>query len=190
MKTSVLRLILSLAVASSFMAGCVTPPKPPPPPPAKKPAPKESYWHDIEESGSPSIVINLSEQRAYFYKGKSIVGESTISTGRKGFDTPPGKYRVIQKDPDHVSNLYGDYVDENGDVVKKNVDVTKDKKPSGTEFRGAKMPFFMRLTQGYGMHAGYVPSYRASHGCIRLPRTMAEHFYESALEGTPVMITE
>ncbi len=67
--------------------------------------------------GAPKIVVHLAEQRAFFYKGKTLVGQSSISTGRKGFETPPGKYRVIQKDEDHVSNLYGSYVDKDGAVV-------------------------------------------------------------------------
>ena len=56
-----------------------------------------AYWHGDDGTGEPRIVVNLTEQRAFFYKGKKVVGESNISTGRKGFDTPPGKYRVIFK---------------------------------------------------------------------------------------------
>jgi lipoprotein-anchoring transpeptidase ErfK/SrfK len=52
------------------------------------------------------------------------------------------------------------------------------------------MPFFLRFTRGYGMHAGYVPRYRASHGCIRMPGEMAEHFFDAAEEGTPVIVKE
>jgi hypothetical protein len=148
------------------------------------------YWKGDDVSGAPKIEVHLAEQRAYFYKGKKLAGESPVSTGRKGFDTPPGSYRVIQKDKDHVSNLYGDYVDAAGEIVKKNVDVSKNPKPEGAEFRGAKMPFFLRFTRGYGMHAGYVPRYRASHGCIRMPGEMAEHFFDAADEGTPVIVKE
>jgi lipoprotein-anchoring transpeptidase ErfK/SrfK len=148
------------------------------------------YWRGDKVSGAPKIVVHLHEQRAYFYKGKRVVGESNISTGKRGFETPPGSYRVIQKDVDHVSNLYGDYVDAYGEVVEKNVDVTKDPKPEGTEFRGAKMPYFLRFRSGYGMHAGYVPRHRASHGCIRMPAEMAEHFFEAADNGTPVIVKE
>jgi lipoprotein-anchoring transpeptidase ErfK/SrfK len=148
------------------------------------------YWKGDDVSGPPKIEVHLNEQRAYFYKGSKLVGESSVSTGRKGFDTPPGSYRVIQKDKDHVSNLYGDYVDAAGEIVKKNVDVTKDPKPEGAEFRGAPMRFFLRFTKGYGMHAGYVPRYRASHGCIRMPGEMAEHFFDAAEQGTPVIVKE
>ncbi len=150
-----------------------------------------AYWNGGEDvNGVPKIVVHLSEQRAFFYKGKTLVGESNISTGRKGFETPPGKYRVIQKDEHHVSNLYGDYVGKAGEVVKKNVDVTANPQPAGTEFKGARMPYFLRFTRGYGMHAGFVPRFRASHGCIRMPEEMAKHFFDAAQEYTPVVVKE
>ncbi len=95
------------------------------------PHPDPGYWAGDGMEGAPKIVVHLAEQRAFFYKGKTLVAQSSISTGRKGFETPPGKYRVIQKDEDHVSNLYGSYVDKNGTVVQRNVDVEKDPKPRG-----------------------------------------------------------
>jgi lipoprotein-anchoring transpeptidase ErfK/SrfK len=153
-----------------------------------KPVVKPSYWNGDGVTGTPSIKIVLSEQRAYFYKSGQLVGESTISSGKKGFETPPGEYKVIQKDQDHVSNMYGDYVDADGNVVRHNVDVTKDPLPPGAVFQGAKMPFFMRFTGGYGMHAGYLPGYAASHGCVRMPLEMAEHFFDAADEGTRVTV--
>lgn len=154
------------------------------------PRARPPYWRGGGVKGAPKIVVRLSEQRAYFYRGKRLVGESNISTGRKGFETPVGRYRVIQKDKDHVSNLYGDYVDEDGLIVVKNVDVTQDPMPDGTEFVGANMPYFLRFTRGYGMHAGFVPRYRASHGCIRMPAEMAERFFDAANYGTPVVVKE
>jgi lipoprotein-anchoring transpeptidase ErfK/SrfK len=155
---------------------------------APKPS-KHSFWNGDGVSGTPSIQIVLSDQRAYFYKGQQLVGESTISSGKKGFETPPGTYKVIQKDKDHASNLYGDYVDEEGNTVMANVDVSKDKMPDGAvAFVGAKMPFFLRFTGGYGMHAGHLPGYRASHGCVRMPDAMAEHFFTAAEIGTPVTV--
>ena len=146
-----------------------------------------TFWNDTGR-GPARIVVDLGEQRAYFYRGKRIVGRSTISSGRKGFETPPGKYRVIQKDEDHVSNLYGDFIAEDGTVVQSNVDVRKDARPSGSRFDGAEMPYFLRFRGGYGMHAGYVPRHRASHGCIRMPTRMARRFYEAARIGTPVIV--
>ncbi|HEX4084652.1 MAG TPA: L,D-transpeptidase family protein [Chthoniobacteraceae bacterium] len=153
------------------------------------PPPRHSYWIGDGVTGAPSIRIVLSQQRAYFYKGGKLVGVSTISSGKKGFETPPGEYKVIQKDKDHASNLYGDYIDEDGNIVQANVDVTKDKMPdNAAAFVGAKMPFYLRFTGGYGMHAGYLPGYRASHGCVRMPSSMADHFFNAAELGTPVVV--
>jgi hypothetical protein len=152
--------------------------------------PRPAYWNGDGVSGPPKIVVSLSDQRAYFYKNKMVIGESNISTGRKGYETPPGKYRVIQKDENHVSSEYGDFVGEDGGVVKANVSSRKDIPPAGTTFVGAKMPFFLRFTRGYGMHAGFVPRYRASHGCIRMPAEMAKHFFDAADLNTPVIVKE
>ncbi len=154
------------------------------------PQPEPAYWDDIGAKGAGKIVVNLTEQRAYFYRGKSVVGESNISTGRKGFETPPGKYRVTQKDENHFSNLYGDYVDETGAIIQPNVEAGKDPVPEGAQFAGAPMTYFLRFTRGYGMHAGFVPNHRASHGCIRMPREMAKHFFDAAEMDTPVVVTE
>lgn len=148
-----------------------------------------SYWDGDHASGSPSIKISLAEQRAYFYKSGVLVGVSQLSTGREGLNTPTGNYKIIQKDKDHVSSLFGDYVDAAGNVVKANVDIKKDPKPPGTHFKGTPMPYFMRIVSGTGLHAGYLPGYPASHGCIRMPEFMAEDFFKSVSVGTPVTIT-
>ena len=148
------------------------------------------YWKGDGRPGSPRIVVHLREQKAYFYKGKLVVGESTVSTGRPGFSTPPGRYHVISKDRNHISSEFGDYVDDNGNVVKSNVDARKDSQPQGTHFDGARMPYCMHFSGGYAMHEGYVPPYAASHGCIRLPKGMAEHFFDASPEGTPVVVKE
>ncbi len=147
-----------------------------------------SYWEGDGIAGSPSIKIDLENQRAYFYKDGQIVGLSVVSTGREGHDTPPGKFRVTDKDIDHVSSLYGDYVDQSGQVIVQNVENEKDPRPPGTVFRGAPMPYFLRIHGDIGMHAGYLPGYPASHGCIRLPETMASKFFQYAPIGTPVEI--
>jgi hypothetical protein len=94
-----------------------------------------SYWDDTRSAGKPKIVIDLNEQRAYFYRGNRMVGVSIVSNGREGYDTPSGEFRVTEKDPTHVSSIYVDYVDRSGQVVMENVDVTKDKHPPGTVFR-------------------------------------------------------
>jgi lipoprotein-anchoring transpeptidase ErfK/SrfK len=148
------------------------------------------YWKGDGAPGSPKIVVYLREQRAYFYKGKRVVGESTVSTGKPGFSTPPGHYHVISKDRNHVSSEFGDYVDDSGTVVKSNIDSRNDPQPPGTHFDGARMPYCMHFNGGYAMHEGYVPRYAASHGCIRLPKGMAEHFFDASHEGTPVIVKE
>jgi lipoprotein-anchoring transpeptidase ErfK/SrfK len=128
------------------------------------------------------------EPTSLFYKGNQVVGVSAVSTGREGYGTHRGKFRVTDKDIDHVSSLYGDYIDQDGQVVMQNVENKKDPKPRGAFFRGAPMPYFLGLRGGIGMHAGYLPGYPASHGCIRLPEQMAAKFFEGAPVGTPVEI--
>jgi lipoprotein-anchoring transpeptidase ErfK/SrfK len=134
-----------------------------------------------------AIVIRLSDQRAFLYNRDELVAISPASTGREGYNTPTGKHRVIRKDIDHRSSLYGAYV-LNGRVVKAGVDVRKDRKPPGAVFVGAPMPFYLQIAPSYGLHAGHVPGYPASHGCIRLPNRWAKRFYHAVKVGTPVWI--
>ena len=159
--------------------------------PVSSSAPRDtvSYWDGDGVPGKPSIKISLGEQKAFFYKGGQLVGISQLSTGREGMGTTTGSFKIIQKDQNHVSSQYGDYVDAADNVVVANVDVGKDPKPPGTHFKGAPMPYFMRIVGGTGMHAGYLPGYPASHGCIRMPEFMAENFFRSVSVGTPVTIS-
>ena len=186
-RTFILALCLTLA-----LSGCIAP-RPRKLVPVKKAQAahvprKENYWRGDGVKGSPRIVIELGAQRVHFYLGDKLVGDSVVSTGKTGFDTPPGEYHVIQKDKDHVSNLYGQFVNAAGEVVRTNVDITKDHPPAGAEFLGAKMPYFMRFHDGYGLHAGYVPSHPASHGCVRLPHDIAMHFFDHSEVGMPVIL--
>jgi lipoprotein-anchoring transpeptidase ErfK/SrfK len=148
----------------------------------------ESFWNGDSMMGSPSIRISLSQQRAFFYKDGQLAGVSLISSGREGRNTVTGNFHIIEKDIDHVSSLFGDYVDASGNVIQKDVDTSKDPKPKGAIYDGAKMPYFMRIVGGTGMHEGYLPGYPASHGCIRMPGHMAAAFYHSVEVGTPVSI--
>lgn len=161
------------------------------PGPVSSGAPQDtvSYWDGDDAGGKPSVKINLAEQRAYFYKSGQLVGISQLSTGREGLNTPTGHFAIVQKDLNHVSSKYGDYVDAADNVVQPNVELGKDPKPPGSHFKGAPMPYFMRIVGGVGMHAGYLPGYPASHGCIRMPEFMAENFFKSVSIGTPVTIT-
>lgn len=139
--------------------------------------------------GPARVKIDLSAQRAYLYKRGEVIAASRISTGRDGFETPTGRYKIVQKSKDHRSSIYGDYVDSSGRIVKGGVDVRRDKRPPGTTYRGASMPYFLRFNGAIGLHAGNVPWYPASHGCVRLPIGMARTFYRNVSVGTPVVVT-
>ena len=128
--------------------------------------------------GKPSILVELSAQQAYLYEGGELVASSRISTGREGYDTPTGRFRVIKKDRDHRSSVYGYYADEDGNCVMDNIDKRKDKMPPGCQFIGASMPFFLEFLPGYGLHAGYLPGFPASHGCVRMPYWKARAVFQ------------
>lgn len=185
---ALLRLILAVC-ALILVIGCAEVPPPTTSAPVA-PTPPPGYWNGDGVPGSPKIVVNITNQRAYFFKGKQLVGESTVSTGKKGFSTPPGTYQVLSKDKDHVSTVFGDYVDDFGNVVKSNIDSRKDPRPPGSHYDGARMPYAMFFRGGYAMHQGYVPPYAASHGCIRVPAAMANVFFDNAPVGTPVVVKE
>ena len=148
----------------------------------------DSYWDGDGAAGAPSVLIDLSDQKAYFYKGGTLVGVSALSTGDQKHPTKTGHFKVIQKDQWHKSNLYGDFVDASGNVIVTNIDITKDKPPAGTRFEGSKMHHFMRFTGGIGMHEGFLPGYPASHGCVRMPAHMAAIFFNHVSVNTPVTV--
>jgi lipoprotein-anchoring transpeptidase ErfK/SrfK len=136
---------------------------------------------------SVHIVVSLPKQRAYLKMGEEIVVDSPISSGKSGHSTPSGHFSVLEKDPDHRSSIYGDFVDRSGRVVRAGISAKIDSAPSGTHYVGASMRWFMRLTgEGVGMHVGILPGYAASHGCIRMPSDGAKLFYDNVKLGTPV----
>jgi lipoprotein-anchoring transpeptidase ErfK/SrfK len=139
-------------------------------------------------SGRPTIVVSLRQQEAYIYRAGHLTASSRISSGREGYRTPTGRFRVIRKDEDHRSSLYGDYVDNSGHVEKANVDSRRDPKPPHSHFVGTPMPYFVEFSPGYGLHQGYLPGVPASHGCIRMPYWKARQFYNAAHIGTPVVV--
>ncbi|HBJ87580.1 MAG: L,D-transpeptidase family protein [Prosthecobacter sp.] len=155
---------------------------------ATPPADSRSWWAGDGVEGKPRIVIDLTEQRLRYFKGDKLVGLSPISSGREGNATLNGKFRILDKDIDHRSSLYGCYADEFGNMVREDVDSRRDPRPPGTKFVGARMRYFMRIVGGIGMHEGYLPGYPASHGCIRLPTKMAAIFFEHTPHGTPVEV--
>lgn len=156
---------------------------------ATNPNEAASFWDGDGVSGSPSIKINLNEQRAYYYKGDQLVGLSPLSTGTEGRRTPRGSYKVTQKSRDHKSSLYG--VIRNvatGEIVNDDADTRKHRAGPGEVFERAPMPYFMRFNGGIGMHTGFLPGYPASHGCVRMPDKMAKVFFENTPVGTPVIV--
>lgn len=145
-----------------------------------------SYWSEKPVMGAPKIVISLDEQLVGLFRGGKIQGISPISSGMEGFNTPVGNFKVVEKDPEHRSSLYGCFVDDFGRHVIEDACTRTDTAPAGTRFVGAPMFYFMRFNGAVGMHQGYLPGYPASHGCIRLPAKMASLFYYATPHGTPV----
>jgi len=119
----------------------------------------------ILNAGFKEIVVDLSEQKAYALDDGYIVFEGRISSGKKGRETPPGDYVILEKKRHHRSNLWP--------------------KPNG----GAKMNYMLRLSNsGIAMHLGYVPNRPASHGCIRMKSGFAQRMYKWAKVGMPVSV--
>ncbi|HTU10573.1 MAG TPA: L,D-transpeptidase family protein [Allosphingosinicella sp.] len=113
--------------------------------------PGEFVWRpELQTSGSVEVVVSIPQQRAYIYRGGTLIGVSTVSTGMAGHRTPTGRYPIMEKRRTHFSNLYNN----------------------------APMPFMQRLTMGgIALHAGQIPGYPASHGCVRFPYEMARNVF-------------
>ncbi len=147
--------------------------------------------YDALTSGEARITVSLSKQRAYLFRGDDLAIDSPISSGKRAGMTPTGNFTITEKDKDHRSSIYGDFVDRKGRTVRRGISLRIDSAPSGTRYVGAPMKWFMRLTgDGVGMHVGILPGYPASHGCIRMPPQAAEMFYNRVKLGTPVTITQ
>jgi lipoprotein-anchoring transpeptidase ErfK/SrfK len=113
-------------------------------------------------TGPVSIVVSLPLQRAWIFRGGVLIGLSTISSGQPGYDTPTGRFPILEKQVTHHSSLY----------------------------ENAPMPFMQRLTlDGIALHAGLVAAEPVSHGCIRLPRAFARRLYGMTRLGTVVVVT-
>ena len=121
-------------------------------------------WEPEAASTGPlSLVIHLTRQRVVLYRGGEPIAVSTISSGSKGRETPIGVFTILQKAVAHRSRTYDN----------------------------ASMPYMQRLTpQGVAMHAGNLPGYPASHGCIRLPKEFARLLFGVTELGTQVVITD
>ncbi len=123
---------------------------------AKKPGelkPGQFEWHpERSPSGPLAIIVSLTKQRVYVYRNGIQIGVAACSTGKKDYDTPTGVFTILEKEKEHYSNTYDD----------------------------APMPMMQRLTwDGIALHAGKLPGYPASHGCVRLPKAFAEKLYEA-----------
>jgi len=110
-----------------------------------------------------TMLVNLSEQRAYVYRDGRRIAVTTVSTGLPGHDTPTGVFPIMRKEKMHHSNRYDN----------------------------APMPWMQRLTQwGHALHAGHVRAGPASHGCVRLPAEFARQLYSLTRPGDLVVISE
>jgi hypothetical protein len=119
------------------------------------------WFGDLARGGPLLMVVSLDEQRAYVYRNGVLTGVSTVSTGKKGYETPTGVFTILQKNKDHYSNLYDN----------------------------APMPYMQRLTWGgIALHAGGLPGFPASHGCIRLPSEFARRLFEVTSTGMTVVV--
>lgn len=125
--------------------------------------PGEYVWApEIAPSGPMLLIVNVTTQRAVLFRNGVPIGASTVSTGRPGYRTPTGVFTILQKHVEHYSRTYDN----------------------------APMPFMQRLTwRGVALHAGQLPGYPASHGCIRLPLGFARLLYGATNLGMTVVIT-
>src|SRR5437763_5266727 len=133
------------------------------------------------------VEIDLQQQMAYLIRGRTLVLSSPISTGRSGHLTETGSFKIIEKERNHFSSLYGKIVDAYGRTVVADADADM-KVPRGGKFIPAPMRYFMRFHDAIGMHAGYLPGYPASHGCVRMPEQIAIAFFNAVEAGTPVHV--
>ena len=133
------------------------------------------------------VEIDLGQQTAYLIRGRQVLLESPVSSGRYGHLTETGSFKVIEKERKHYSSIYGKIVDANGNTVVADADVDM-RVPRGGKFVPAPMPWFMRFHGADGMHAGYLPGYPASHGCVRMPEELAIAFFDRVEVGTPVHV--
>ena len=150
-------------------------------------------WVSLAPAAQTKVIINLSEQRAYLVEQGRVTLVSPIASGKPGWSTPTGNFSIFNKDIDHRSRSFGSVVDTYGGVVNGNA-TPSSRVPRGCHYRPAPMPYFMEFSSAVGMHAGYLPGYPASHGCVRMPRDYAALFFERVpgfrrnLEGTTKLI--
>lgn len=133
------------------------------------------------------VIINLSEQRAYLVERGKVSLIAPIASGKPGWSTPTGNFAIISKDIDHRSQSFGSIVDGAGRIATSDA-TPRTRVPRGFYYQPAPMPYYMEFSQAIGMHAGYLPGYPASHGCVRMPRDLAARFFERVHLRTPVTV--
>jgi lipoprotein-anchoring transpeptidase ErfK/SrfK len=138
------------------------------------------------DKSNVAVIVSIPRQRVYLMVGDQIAIDSPISSGKAGHETPTGSFTVLEKDPNHRSTLYGAFCDSKNRIVRAGVSLHIDSAPSGTHFVGAPMLYFCRFHDAVGMHIGILPGYPASHGCVRLPDTIAPLIYQNVVVGTSV----
>jgi lipoprotein-anchoring transpeptidase ErfK/SrfK len=144
-------------------------------------------WVPLATASQTKVIINLSEQRAYLVEQGTVILVSPIASGKPGWSTPTGNFSIFSKAIDHRSRSFGSVIDAYGRVVNSNA-TPKSRVPPGCHYRPAPMPYFMEFSPAVGMHAGYLPGYPASHGCVRMPRDFAVLFFDRVHTGTPVTV--
>jgi lipoprotein-anchoring transpeptidase ErfK/SrfK len=137
-------------------------------------------------SANSRLEIDLGDQRARVYRGSILVIETQISSGKSGYSTPTGRFIIQEKLVDKQSGRYGTWYDSSGNELRG--EDSFDPPPGGVQFVGADMPYWLRLTDGIGMHVGFVPDGPASHGCIRVPSNVQPLIYSKVGIGTPVLV--
>jgi len=134
------------------------------------------------------IEIDLTNQRVYLLDHGRVVLNSPISSGRPGHETPTGTFRVTDKDLNHASSFYGFFGNPvTRQIVVADADIDM-KRPPGLEFVRAPMRYYLQFQPAIGLHAGFLPGYPASHGCVRMPEQYAIPLFQSVSIGTPVRV--
>ena len=134
-----------------------------------------------------SVEIDLEAQTAYLLQNGRPVLATPISSGRYGHLTDRGTFKILEKERSHYSSMYGKIVDARGNTIVADADADM-RVPPGGKFIPAPMHYFMRFNGADGMHAGYLPGYPASHGCVRMPEQYAVALFNSVSVGTPVTV--
>ena len=141
----------------------------------------------LGQNPATSVEIDLEAQTAYLLQNGRPILATPISSGRYGHLTERGEFKILEKERSHYSSMYGKIVDARGNTIVADADADM-RVPPGGKFIPAPMHYFMRFNGADGMHAGYLPGYPASHGCVRMPEEYAVALFNSVGVGTPVTV--